>query len=456
VRSSTISVRTTRRDWDRLREHLFTDDGNENAAVLFCGRATRLTNERLLVQDVLPVPEDAYAARLPYHLEVAPRFFNTIVDHCLDRQAVPLIVHSHRQGYQPRYSVSDDAGERRLIPVLNDLLPGADASTLLLNEQGVAGRRLVGDRFVPMRELTVIGRHITAYRLDGNDPPIPLTEFVWDRQVRIFGTAGQQRIAALRISIVGVGGIGSTVAEQAVRAGIRRVTLIDPESLEATNIPRVFGATHRDIGKPKTAIIARHLKRLGAEVQVIKDTAIRQPVLEKLRHEDLVFSCVDNDRTRAILNRFAHQYLVPVVDVGIRLDARGERMQAAAGRVSILGSGLACLRCSHHISAERIRAESLPPEERRQLEREGYILGVDEPAPAIVSLNTVVAGLGVTAGLNLFVELTGGEQPLDQLYDATRGTVFVVQDIHESGCDVCGTRAGIKAKGDAQIISAYE
>ncbi|MGB2663407.1 MAG: hypothetical protein WAK48_05360 [Candidatus Acidiferrum sp.] len=80
-------------------------------------------------------------------------------------------------------------------------------------------------------------------------------------------------------------------------------------------------------------------------------------------------------------------------------------------------------------------------------------MGTDEPAPAIVSLNTTIAGLAVTAGFNLFVNLTGGLQPLNQLYDATDGIVFSAKQEHDVGCDIRDEAAGVKALGDKQIVS---
>jgi hypothetical protein len=108
------------------------------------------------------------------------------------------------------------------------------------------------------------------------------------------------------------------------------------------------------------------------------------------------------------------------------------------------------------LNAERIRAESMSAGERAKLQGEGYIIGIDEPAPAVVTINTVVAGLGATAGLNMVVSLTGRTQPLDQIYDATSGAVFPVTPIHERGCDICDEAKGVKALGDLQIVSAYD
>ena len=238
--------------------------------------------------------------------------------------------------------------------------------------------------------------------------------------------------------------------------GVGQLIIVDDDALDRTNLSRVLGATRRDVGKAKVDVAKRNLARSGdSRITTIDDSAIRQDVLLKLRDCDLVFACVDNDRTRALLNRFAYQYLVPVIDIGVRLDARSGTVRAAAGRVSVVGSGGTCLRCSHHVDPERIRAESTPANERAKLEEEGYIMGVTEPAPAVISLNATIAGLGVTGFLNLFTNLTGGLQPAGQIYDATSGSVFPISAVHEAGCDICDVAKGVKALGDYQIVSAY-
>jgi ThiF family len=231
---------------------------------------------------------------------------------------------------------------------------------------------------------------------------------------------------------------------------------VDPDDIEVSNVSRLFGVGFKRVGAKKAKVIGSHIRKLGASrVTVITDSALKQTVLLKLRDRDVILGCVDNDRTRAVLNRFSHQYLIPVVDLGIRLDGRSGTIRATAGRVTVVGSGLTCLRCSQHLNSERIRAESLSAMERETLEREGYIMGIGAPVPAVVSLNATIAGLGVTAALNLFLGLTGGAQPVNQLYDATSGTLFTSDAVHQKGCDVCDEEQGVKGMGDGQIVSAY-
>jgi molybdopterin/thiamine biosynthesis adenylyltransferase len=453
-----ISVTIGASDWDLLKNYLFTADGNENAAALLCGTSDSDTQRRILVRRIRPVPPDLYIERLQYHLEVAPSFYNQIVTECLSENLTPVIVHSHPGHRDAWYSGSDDHGEKRLLPTLASLLPGTLPASLVVTPSAATGRVCVKGSFIPLEGITVIGVPIVRYRFNNESrkKEVNFSE-KFDRQIRAFGKDGQRTLESLKVGIVGVGGTGSLVAEQLVRAGVRDLHLIDNDDLEASNLSRTFGATKRDVNRHKVDVLAKYLHKIsGSTISTDLRSAIKQSVLMTLRDLDLAFSCVDNDRTRALLSRFAHQYLIPVVDLGTRLDARQGHITAAAGRVSILGNGLACLRCSNHINSERIRAESMPRAERNVLQQEGYVMGIDDPVPAVVSLNTVIAGLGATAGINLFVTLTGGVQPVDQIYDARSGSVFPVSARHEQGCDVCDDADGVKALGDIQIVSAYD
>jgi molybdopterin/thiamine biosynthesis adenylyltransferase len=434
-----------------------TEQVLETAGALLCGISAPSSGVRLLVRQILSVAEAEYLERLPYHLEISPSFYNNLIDACLRAKLSPVIVHTHPSARKAVYSQSDDYGESRLLPVLQTLVPKSRPASLLLTPSSSIGRTLSSKRFAYLQDVTIVGQ-----KVETNPAPYGPTEKKsvapqFDRQRRAFGEQGQHTIEALKVGIIGLGGTGSVVAEQLARSGVKDFILVDPDKLEESNVSRVFGSTLRNKGLAKVRVVRKHLLSLGAEkVQAIPDSAIRQDILLGLRDRAILFGCVDNDLSRAILARFAHQYLIPLVDIGIRLDGRSGDVSAAAGRVSIVGSGMVCLTCSNHVSAERIRAESLPTEERRGLEREGYIMGIDEPAPAVVSLNTVVAGMGVTAALNLFVNLTGAPQPLDQLYDATAGIVFTARAVHQDGCDVCGSEVGVKGLGDSQIVSAYE
>src|SRR6202030_4640358 len=113
-----ISIRISSSDWTSLRTKLCTGDGNENAAALLCGIANSEVGKTLLIRKILPVPLQEYRDRNSYHLEIAPSFYNRVVDDALAEGLHPVIVHSHPFSGEVRYSASDDYGENRLLPVL--------------------------------------------------------------------------------------------------------------------------------------------------------------------------------------------------------------------------------------------------------------------------------------------------------------------------------------------------
>jgi hypothetical protein len=452
-----LSLRISGDDWRRLRKLLFTADGNENSGVLMCGHSLSEHDQKWLVREIVPVSPSQYIDRQPLHLEIAPSFYNSVIDRCLRTHLVPVICHSHPFDGPARYSVSDDFGERRLLPVLESLMSGQKPASLLLTNTSVAGRALYGSGFQNLDTVTIIGaRNLIFSRIGFADAAKPESQ-EFDRQIRAFGLEGQHKLGSLTVAIVGLGGIGSLLAELLVRAGIGKLILVDFDKVETTNLSRMFGSISKSIGQPKVRIVAKHLSAIRPiAIETISDTIVKQSVLKRLRCADLLLGCVDSDLARIILSRFSYQYLIPFVDIGIRLDARVGEVSAAAGRVSVVGIDSVCLRCNHHIDSERVRAESLPAAEREALVREGYVMGIDQPVPAVVTLNSVMAGLGATAALNLFVNLTGMTQPQNQLYDARSGTVFTSTPVHESGCDICDEAKGLKALGDLQVVTAYE
>lgn len=450
-------IRLSESSWSDIRGALFTQDGSENGGVLLCGSAHTAGGSTLLVRHFIPVPDNQYTIRKPYQLEIAPAFYNAIISRSLRDRLSPILVHSHPHHDEAWFSPSDDRGDYRLLEVLNSLLPGLEPASLVITRASALGRHLKNGQLINLSRLSVRGQKSVDFHFMPDRRALPESSAQYDRQIRVFGKIGQQILEGMTVGIVGVGGVGSLVAEQLARAGVRSYIIIDNDDVEISNVSRLFGATLKSVDVAKVDVAANNIRDLGAtDVELIRDSAIRQTVLMGLRGCDVIFSCVDNDRTRAILNRFAHQYVIPVIDLGVRLDGRGGQVKAASGRVSLVGPGMVCLRCSHHLNVERIRAESMPEEERGELQREGYIMGIDEPAPAIVSLNTVIAGLGVTAAFNMFLGITGGRQPVDQLYDAKTGTVFAVESRHDPACDVCSIDQGISGIGDLKIVSAYE
>lgn len=466
-------------------------DHREAFAVLFCGCSATDTRERLLTREVWAAPDSAYRIRQRDRLEIASPYVNDVVTHALATGLHPVLVHSHPGNDPAFFSLADDAGDRRLLAVLAQLLPGRIVASGVLTANDMIVRSLsqpsmshdardVRDtaghsgpneahecrefrEFDGVRKIGPLFRRIGARGAAAYDTFDACDARLLDRQLRALGATAQGHLTRLRVAVIGAGGTGSATLEQLVRSGILDILLVDPDRFEPSNWGRVWGsqAAHADLPEGerplKVDVQVEHLLRIRPDVRLrtIVDSVVNETVLRELRDRDVVFCCTDNHLSRAVLNRLAHQHLVPVIDMGIRVDARCGVATAASGRVSLVGPGLACLRCGNHLDTERVRAESMPAAERSRLARDGYVIGLAEAVPSVVSLNTTVASLAVTACLSMFAGLTGGVPPVTQIYDATTSQLFTVEPRHDEGCEVCAAD-GVFALGDAQRVSAYD
>lgn len=451
---------------DDLKAHLFTADGNENAAFALCGFSRTEETERLYVRRVLHVPLDSYVSRTPVHLEVSPGFINSVIDESQNRMAI-LVMHSHPGGLSSRYSASDDFGEERLLGVFGDLIPSAPHSSLLFSERGTIGRFWTGERFSSLAELRVLGASLPAVdherrarRTARLTRGALSNEELYNRQVMAFGPAAQRQLQRLRVAVVGVGGTGSCVVEQLARLGVSEFMLIDPDTFDSSNLTRMYGSSFADIaGKPsKTEIARRNVSAINpsAAVATVPSSIISRRALSPLVDRDVVFCCTDNESSRAVLNRFAYQYFVPVIDMGSRIVVDNDRIIGASGRTSVVGPGLPCLWCGFHLDADRIRLESLPRDERTRLMAEGYVEGMEVGAPSVVSLNSTVASLSITLALGMIAPFgeVPGKSP-EQVYDAVEGIVFRVTPTPNPDCHVCGKR-GVVGYGDLEPVTTFD
>ncbi len=135
----------------------------------------------------------------------------------------------------------------------------------------------------------------------------PVTEEnFYSRQMRLreVSPAGQAKLKAARVLVVGAGGLGCAAIPYLAAAGVGTLGICDFDRVEATNLHRqvLFGA--RDVGKPKATLAARFAQRLNPFIAVRTHgerlSAESAPGI--LQHYDLVLDCTDNFATKFLLN----------------------------------------------------------------------------------------------------------------------------------------------------------
>jgi molybdopterin/thiamine biosynthesis adenylyltransferase len=139
-----------------------------------------------------------------------------------------------------------------------------------------------------------------------NESPILDTDR-YSRQILFapIGTAGQQLLARAHVAIVGVGATGAATASLLARAGVSRLTLIDRDFVEPSNLQRqmLFDEDDARASLPKAEAARRHLARINSSIRVDAHIAdlVPQNALTLL-DADLVLDCTDNFETRYLLN----------------------------------------------------------------------------------------------------------------------------------------------------------
>lgn len=254
-------------------------------------------------------------------------------------------------------------------------------------------------------------RHSFSSRSSVPDP-------IFDRNIRAFGPAIQRILGDLTVAIIGSGGTGSAVAEQLVRLGVRKLFLVDADTLSESNMTRVYGSTPDDVGGPKAEILSAHLKRIAPDLECtpIKGMVTFERVARKLRSADVIFGCTDDNAGRLVLSRLSTYYLIPVIDVGVLLSSSADGMLTGIdGRITTMTPGSACLVCRDRIDLARAAAELKTPEERKRLADEGYAPALGGTEPAVVAYTTAVAAAAVNELLDRMIGFGPPGRPTETL-----------------------------------------
>jgi molybdopterin/thiamine biosynthesis adenylyltransferase len=433
-----FTIRITEQDYDRCRAAVLKDLPKESAAFLLAGHKVIGPSEELIVRRMVEIPKTEYRIQENYHLDISPRAINGLIALCEQNNLGVVLCHSHPT--DSSYSPSDDHGEKRIAASIWKNIPNVPVGSLLISPAEVRARIWTHRKgHKPVSSVTILGRHIRTLFLNERWQRSNNPTDIYDRQVLAFGSAGQDIISNAKIAVVGLGGTGSPVAEQLTRMGVKDIVLIDPDFFAPSNITRVYGSTYAHAYKKllrvyherrkkisKVDLISKHLKSIDptVHIQSFQDSVVKTATAKALLDRDVIFCCTDEHWGRSVVNQVSYQYLIPVIDMGVRIDAKENKIRGAFGSVHVLKPDKPCLWCYEFLSADRIRNESLPEYERKNLLREGYVQDIDSAAPSVISLTTTIAGHAVTAFLQLMTDFMGPAGDISRLnYFIMEGTV---------------------------------
>lgn len=423
-----------------------TGGDTEECAVLHASQTVRSDSTvRLLVREVQWPALSDYRRRGTLEAELSPEFVARVTKRARSAGTALVFAHSHPGAAVPQFSRIDSQGEEHLRAFLAHRHPNLAHAALVISAGGIRARRLgLGE------EIRVVSIGTTREVLFDPDISEQAASGEFDRQIRAFGIAGQRKLERLRVAVVGLGGVGSLVAQELAHLGVRDFLLIDPDVLEVTNLNRVANATSGDVGKPKVEIAARYIRAVSnkATIQCVNGDVMRTNIARELLNADFIFGCTDSHGSRAVLQQVSYQYMIPFIDTGVTIAINEGRITHIYGRVQLLAPGLACFTCDGLLDPNEVRQDMMTAFERQA---DPYIQGEREPAPAVMSLNGTVGSLAITMLLAIVAGVPVSGRHL--LYNATSSTLRAVRAEPKAGCYIC-SRSGSFARGDSWPLFA--
>lgn len=438
--------------YTNMRRLLFDSTQLENGCFMLARHFYAKNVSSLLVTDMIRPDSNSWLARTQDSLVPNASFISSCVVKADDSTSSLIFVHSHTGHAHPAsFSPIDIESNARLFENLSPILPNRPLGSLVFAKRGASGQVYEGG-IVEVSSIKIVGRRLDWVPIAGNGVQnIRDDDVVYDRQIRALGRVAHDKMKRMTVAIVGAGGTGSSVAVQLGKMGVGRLLLIDMDTIDTTNLPRVYGSCVDDIGRSKVDVLRSHIRsfstsKVDAICGSVEDEVVQQALLES----DVMFSCTDNLTSRSIANEISGRYYIPLIDVGcrVRLNGNGSIHQAAAKAQLVTVDG-PCLWCTDTLDGVTILHESLTSDEKQRLAAEGYYEGL-EKQPSIVPLTTMAATMAATKFLGLLGAFNGDAGTRIQ---ADIGTGIMVDDspCFRPSCICRAERGHPHVRGDPHV-----
>jgi hypothetical protein len=396
-----IALRLTAAQESQIRAHLFQGDGFESAALALCGQFPMAGGIGYSLHEIVHIPNDQCSAQQHNTVRWPVELAVPLLERAASLGLVLLKVHGHPPGFAD-FSSQDDETDRALAEAFCHLVDGdvTHLSAISLRSGDLRVRAVGRDgELREVRRIVRVGDRIEPNTFSDSSVP----DEAQASALQAFGEGTCQALRNLRVAVVGCSGTGSWVVEMLARLGVGRLVLVDPDVIERRNLNRIVNSTAQDAGRrrPKVELLREAVMSMGqgTRVETFQQDLLNAGVVHSLANCDLLFGCTDSADGRDLLNRISTFYLVPLIDVGVRIDAgsRG-RAEQICGAVHFLIPGGSSLLSRGVITAKQVEADGMrrhQPDQYAERVRESYVKGAEVNRPAVVSLNGFIAAHAV-------------------------------------------------------------
>jgi hypothetical protein len=360
----------------QLMTHLLREDGDED--LCFATYVTGMGSRRftgIISSIILPEEGDRFVHG---NVGFMPAYLERVLKIAAERKEGLVFLHSHPSDGWQGMSQDDVVAETRLAPTVMGVT-NLPLLGMTLGTDGAWSARFWSKDETKKRtfirgwceNVRVLSKKLSITYHDVLMPP----NFDRGKQLRTisaWGEKAQEDISRLRVGIIGLGSVGSMVAEILARTGVSNFTLIDFDLVEEKNLDRLTNVFSSDIGHSKVEIIKKAIIKSGTSPSIDVITSEysiceKEGFLEALNC-DILFCCVDRPWPRQVINFISYAYLLPVIDGGIlvRTNKTNTRLVGADWRAHTVGYLRTCLECIGQYKSENA-----------VLEKQGYL---DDPS----------------------------------------------------------------------------
>ena len=380
---------------------MFPGDNKEAVAIALCGRSSANGTQTMLVQKLLLVPYDV-CDRQEYFIKWPTDVINDLLEKAHKRKLAIVKIHCHPgPDIHEYFSELDNDSDHMLFKSihswLDDDLP--HASCIMLPDGRLFGRVFNHDMVIEIvNRISVAGSDVMIWRYD--ETGFQLADDAQLRNRQTFGEGTIRLLNAMEVVVVGCSGTGSIVIEQLKRLGVGTLILIDPDFVDGLNLNRIIGSTRKDanVKKRKVEVMKREIEHLemGTIVQTFVSDISKREVIKAISKADFLFSCVDSAEGRHVLNLVSSFYLLPLIDMGVKLNADGKGgIRNIFGQVHFVQPGGSSLLSRGQYNLETLLSESIQRVDKEEFARNQYLAEVNVSSPAVISINMQVAAIAV-------------------------------------------------------------
>ncbi len=162
-----------------------------------------------------------------------------------------------------------------------------------------------------------------------------------ERAALLFKEEGLNKLLHSNILVVGLGGVGSFAAEFLARAGVGKMTIVDGDTVDITNINRQLPALHSTVGEPKVKIVGDRLMDINPELNLTRMQEFLSPerAYELVSNEyDYVLDCIDSVTPKLNLITAARHKKVRIISSM----GAGGKMDASKVKVTDISKTINC------------------------------------------------------------------------------------------------------------------